>query len=300
MKIIKKLSIFLGIVPVLLTSCVGSKKAYGCLETCDTPDYSLGQYYQVSSRDILETIFLIDIPNPKETNSKDSEYDISWSKVINYDLFSCVDGLEGKKINSILRTSDHVLKIGISGSLENKKATFGYIKIHFRAFESLSERTKEAYLYAKVGVGDRPGMKDKDEYKLFWLESSNVSQVVDKQCYQVRREHGETQEAEYVYLIGNSNDDFSFNDDINVLDVSLLDGVEGKRIISVDRISETVLKVGLDSNSIGKDEVSGYLRVRSSAITYTDENNKDKNLYAYVAVGETSEMVNKPTVETDE
>lgn len=163
MKNVKKLSILLSIIPMLLTACDNEKKAY-CLETCDAPDCVQGQCYQASRKDILESVHLIALPlNPDKGADEEYKYPLTWSNVINTEFFYLLGGLEGKKVLSVLKLGENVIKVNISGASTNKDAEYGYIKVHFRAFKSYVEETKEAYVYAYVAMGENPSMVVKPE-----------------------------------------------------------------------------------------------------------------------------------------
>ena len=114
MKNVKKLSILLSIIPMLLTACDNEKKAY-CLETCDAPDYVQGQCYQASRKDILESVHLIALPlNPDKGADEEYKYPLTWSNVINTEFFYLLGGLEGKKVLSVLKLGENVIKVNIS------------------------------------------------------------------------------------------------------------------------------------------------------------------------------------------
>ena len=151
-----KLLLLLAVVPFALTSCeeFKEKQSY-CLETSDTFEYKEGLCYQVSRKDILESVFVIAPPtNPDKAENEKYTYPITWKDEIHTEYFSFVRGLEGKKVISILKLGDNVLKVNIEGAINKEKPSYyGFIKIHFRAFKSYTPETKEAYLYAFVTVG---------------------------------------------------------------------------------------------------------------------------------------------------
>ena len=161
MKNVKKLSVLLSIIPMLLTSCSNEKRDR-FLETCDAPDYVADKCYQASYKDILESIHLIALPlNPDKDDKEEYKYPITWNSVINTEFFTLQGGLEGKKVMSVLKLGENVIKVNITGASTNKDEEYGYIKVHFRAFTSYIEETKEAYLYAYVAMGDNPALIDK-------------------------------------------------------------------------------------------------------------------------------------------
>ena len=161
MKNVTKLSLFLGIIPLLLTSC-STEKRDRYLETCDAPDYVADKCYQASTKDILESIHLIALPlNPDKADGEEYKYPITWNSVINTEYFTLLGGLEGKKVLSVLKLGENVIKVNITGASIKKDAEFGYIKVHFRAFKSYIPETKEAYLYGYVAMGEIPSLVDK-------------------------------------------------------------------------------------------------------------------------------------------
>ena len=163
MKNVIKLSILLASIPLMLTACEDfkEKKAY-CLETSDGISVVDGKCYQASRHDILESVFVINpAHNPEEENEEKREYDIVWSDQINTDYFSCIDGLKGKQIISILKLGPNILKVNIDGNIEDQEATFGYIKINRYAYKALNKEIKDAYLYAYVALGTTSSMVDK-------------------------------------------------------------------------------------------------------------------------------------------
>ena len=161
MKNIKKLSLLVSIIPILLTSCSNEKRER-FLETCDTPDYVTDKCYQASTKDILESVHLIALPlNPDKDEKEEYKYPITWNSVINTEFFTLQGGLEGKRVMSVLKLGENVIKVNLTGASINKDAEYGYIKVHFRAFKSYIEETKEAYLYAYVAMGENPSLVDK-------------------------------------------------------------------------------------------------------------------------------------------
>ena len=165
MKNFRKLSLLLGIIPMLLTSCeeLGEKKSF-CLETCDTPDYVSGQCYQASSKDLLESIHLIALPtNPDKADDEEYKYPLTWNSIISTEYFTFRNGLEGKKVVSVLKLGENVIKVNVTGASTKKDATYGYIRVSYRAFKSYVSETREAYVYAYVAIGENPSMVEKPE-----------------------------------------------------------------------------------------------------------------------------------------
>ncbi len=309
MKNLKKLSILFGIIPFVLASCdCFEKKAY-CVETCDSFEYTAGQYYQACRKDIVESIHLVALPlNPDKGEDEEFKYPFTWNSVTNTDYFSLIGGLEGKRVDGVMKLGPNVLKVNITGASFNKE-TSGYIKVHHKAFKSYTEETKEAYLYAYVGVGDEPVMKDKEEFVSNCLECSITTTYTEGKCAQVSRklndglddegnkDPNEEKEYEKIYLFNNvTTSDIKWKDDINELDIYLYDGLRGKRVSEVKRIDDHILEVEFEGTSKRLDATFGYIRIRNSAFESDNEEYKNKNLYAYVAVGDQLELVDKPTL----
>ena len=139
------------------------KKSF-CLETCDTPDYVSGQCYQASTKDLLESIHLIALPtNPDKADDEEYKYPLTWNSIINTEYFTLTNGLEGKKVMSVLKLGENVIKVNVTGASIHKDATYGYIKVSYRAFKSYVSETREAYVYAYVAIGENPSMVEKPE-----------------------------------------------------------------------------------------------------------------------------------------
>jgi len=306
MKYIKKSLLLLGLVSLSITSCENLEKKSFCLETCATPDYIPTQYYQASRDDIFETVYLVAAPlNPNKGDNEDYKYPITWNYPVNYEHFSFTDGLQNKKIKGVLKIRDDVVRINFDGALFNEQSKFGYIKVHYRAFTSHVSETRDAYLYAYVGLGDEPLMLDKDEYKSFCLQTSNSTTYTPGKCVQVSKtlkEKTDEQDAEFekIYVFNNFSDQqyaIKWNDDIGQLDVMLLDGLRGKRVSQVTKINDNVIEVEIEKSVNKLDSAFGYIRIRNSAFTSDNEELKDKNLYACVAIGDSLDLVDVPIVD---
>ena len=151
MKSLVKIALLSSVIAFSLTACGNERRCY-CLETSDTTTYVEGKCFQVDgTKDIVETIF---ITNP---NGEDIEF----NNIINESHITFTDGLVGKRVQNAMRMSSNSIKVSIFGLLDNPDAAFGYIKIRYTNFKALSERAKEAYLYAYVAIGNSTGMADK-------------------------------------------------------------------------------------------------------------------------------------------
>ena len=161
MKKLLKLSLLLVSIPLALSSCEDfAKKAY-CLETFNSEDYEAGMCYQAASGNVLESLFVMNLPINPEDDPENYKYDLTWNDNINLAFFTCVGGLKGKKISTILKLGAQTLKVTISGSCNDKEATSGYIRVNRNAFKAHTERVTDADVYAYVAIGTRSGVTEK-------------------------------------------------------------------------------------------------------------------------------------------
>ena len=166
-----KLSLLIAGLPLVLSSCEYfiEKKVY-CLDTSNDVGYVDGMCYQASRYDVVEAIFIINNPTNPEADPEDYTYDIVWNKNITVGDISFIGGLAGKKVTSVLKVTDQVIKINIEHHVDDQEATFGYIKVSQYSFKAISKRAREAYLYAYVAIGDKAGLVEKPESKK-WKKS---------------------------------------------------------------------------------------------------------------------------------
>ena len=151
MKSLVKIALLSGVMALSLTACGNERKCY-CLETSDTPTYVEGKCFQIDgTKDIVETIF---ITNP---NGEDIEF----NNIIDESHITFTDGLKGKRVQNAMRMNSYSIKVSVFGKIDDPEATFGYIRIRYSNFKALSERAKEAYLYAYVAIGTSTGLADK-------------------------------------------------------------------------------------------------------------------------------------------
>ena len=150
MKSLTKSALLSGVMILSLTGCSYEKTCY-CLETGDVLTYEEGKCYQVTRSDVVETFFVYN-PDGK---------DVAFVEAVDASQISFTDGLAGKRIESVMRMSDSSFKITIYGQINDPEATFGYIKVRYTNFKALSERAKDAYLFAYVAIGDQSGLVDK-------------------------------------------------------------------------------------------------------------------------------------------
>ena len=151
MKKLVKIALFTSVIAFSLSACGEEKRCY-CLETSDTVTYVEGKCFQIDgTKDIVETIFLTN-PNGE---------DVEFNNIIDESQITFTDGLKGKRVQNAMMMSSSCIKVSIFGKIQDPKATFGYIRIRYTNFKALSERAKEAYLYAYVAIGDSTSMIDK-------------------------------------------------------------------------------------------------------------------------------------------
>ena len=158
MKVLNKVALLTSVFLLTLSSCVGEKKAY-VLETSDHIDYVEGTCFQASREDIVDTVFLINLPS-KDKDGNDV-YDIEWNQSLVKSYFTFTTGLIGKKVIDVFTVENNVLKINFDGRLENPDAREGCIKVSPHAFKAKNEKTRDAYLYAYIVIGDKSGFVDK-------------------------------------------------------------------------------------------------------------------------------------------
>ena len=151
MKSLVKIALLSSVLAFSLSAC-GTERTCYCLETSDTTTYVEGKCFQVDgTRDIVETIF---ITNPNGA-------DVEFNTIIDESNITFTDGLKGKRVQNAMRINTYSIKLSIFGKIEDPEATFGYIRIRYSNFKALSERAKNAYLYAYVAIGSSTGMADK-------------------------------------------------------------------------------------------------------------------------------------------
>ena len=153
MKTPKKSLLILTLSFLPLVSCNMETRCF-CLETSSKADYTAGSCMQVSRRDITSTAYVFCLPNNPEADPTEYTYDITWSTILSPSYFSFVDGLDGKKVDSAVLLNNNVLKIDLHGLCRDQEATHGYLKISSLAFESHTEDSRGASLYAFFAIGD--------------------------------------------------------------------------------------------------------------------------------------------------
>ena len=154
MKNISKALLLFASIPLLLASCGKSERKAYFLETSNTFEYVDGMCYQAYRSDIVETIYVINLPINPEANPSEYQYDVTFIDDVKNIYVTLTDGLEGKKVNSVFKIADNILKININKICQNEEATWGYIKINKRAFTAHTKRADDVNICAYVAIGD--------------------------------------------------------------------------------------------------------------------------------------------------
>lgn len=159
MKSIIKNIVLLTSIPLVLASCAEScinniNNGVACLETSTTVDYEAGKCFQTTRKNVVETIYLIGIPNNPEADPSEYEYDFTWNYELQNSYFDFVGGLKGKKLISVLKITDYVLKLNINGMCEDLDATYGYIRAFRFAFTATSDKLYDKSMLAYIAIGE--------------------------------------------------------------------------------------------------------------------------------------------------
>ena len=163
MKSLLKTTLLLAVVPFALSACTDKvDSGLVCVETSNTLDYVDGKCFQSTYKNVVETIYLIILPNNPEANPADYTYDFTWNNELKNNYFDFVEGLKGKSLISVLKLGDNILKLNINNACENSDVTFGYIKVFRYAFTPYVKKLENTSLYAYVAIGEESGtMVDK-------------------------------------------------------------------------------------------------------------------------------------------
>lgn len=162
MKISQKSILLFAISSLLLTACQTEKRCF-CLETYNSVNYQEGYCYQLSRKDVLETIFVFCLPTKSADGSNEDFYEVTWKKNYNVESFKFVEGLEGKKIKSVVLLENNTLRINVSNACIDQEATSGYLRIGPDAFDYHSDSSKNSFLYAYFAIGENSAVVVKPE-----------------------------------------------------------------------------------------------------------------------------------------
>lgn len=155
---------------------------------------------------------------------------------------------------------------------------------------------KSSLLFAIVGLSICSCSLEK---RCECLESSDSLEYADGMCYQVSRSNI----VESFFIINNPIDsenangpkyDIIWSETIRLENFSCVDGLAGKHIMNIFRIRDNILKITVDGSITDETATYGYIRILPNAFTAYTERATDSVLYAYIAIGSTSSLVNKP------
>ena len=130
------------------------------------------------------------------------------------------------------------------------------------------------------------------------LETSNSLTYVEGMRYQLSRSNI----VESFFVINNPINpedpdnpkyDIVWNEIVRIDNFSCVDGLAGKHILTIFRLSDNIIKVTVDGSTTKEDATFGYIRILPNAFKANTERATDSVLYAEVAVGDSSGLVNK-------
>ncbi|HHT66955.1 MAG TPA: hypothetical protein GX010_01830 [Erysipelotrichaceae bacterium] len=133
------------------------------------------------------------------------------------------------------------------------------------------------------------------------LETSNSLELMENYCYQVSREDV----VDSFYLISKPIDssdgeqstqyDIEWNTQQNISYFMVAGGLEGKKITTIFRSNKNSLRINLTHFVRDKKATFGYIKVNPLAFTIKNSKVRNISIYVYVAIGEQSMMVEKPS-----
>lgn len=101
-----------------------------------------------------EYIDIIERSNQAFKSDDDYEYKIEFNENITVDMIICYKGLEGKTIDYVRYIDSHHLAVGLSGTVLDKTATFGFLRFASESFTPIKESLKGFDLLCKLRIGD--------------------------------------------------------------------------------------------------------------------------------------------------
>ena len=133
------------------------------------------------------------------------------------------------------------------------------------------------------------------------LETSSTEKVSEGMCSQVRR----SEEVDTVYLINTPTNpeadlseytyDITWSSVVSNDHVSFTNGLKGKRIHRVFRISDTVILVDMYGKTDDPEATFGYIKISPDAFEAHTNRAKNAFLKAYVSISDNPGMVEKPS-----
>ncbi len=141
------------------------------------------------------------------------------------------------------------------------------------------------------------------EISEFYLETSNTFEYSAGKCFQASRNN--VVDTTFVFNLplnpeANSDEyeyDLVWNEVLNIQGFTFVNGLEGKAIIEVFRISDTVLKINFDGKVYDNKATFGYLKISPETFRAKTKRVRDTFLYVYIAIGDNSGLIDKPIFE---
>ena len=158
MKVLLKASLLLASIPLVLSSCTNLDNRIVYLETSNTVNYVEGKCFQATYKNVVETIYLMALPNNPEADPTEYTYDITWNMELKNSYFDFQDGLKGKSLISVLRLGDGLLKLNIAGMCESPNSKYGYIKVFRYAFTANTKKLQDTSIFAYVAIGEQSSL----------------------------------------------------------------------------------------------------------------------------------------------
>lgn len=144
------------------------------------------------------------------------------------------------------------------------------------------------------------------EKKVYCLESFDKPEYESGMCYQACC----NDVLESIHLINlpinpeegkdNYKYDIEWKSNVPLSCFTFTEGLVGKKIKSILTLSPTVIRLNIYGLIEDQQATSGYIRVSKDAFKAKTARVREAYLYAYVAIGATSDVVIKPDLEQNE
>lgn len=138
------------------------------------------------------------------------------------------------------------------------------------------------------------------------VESSTTIEYVQNKCYQVS--YKQCVETLYLFSVPNNPEadpseytyDFIWKDEQKNSYFDFQDGLRGKTLISILKVSNNILKLNVKGFCTDVTATYGYIKVFRYAYESQSSKIRDIPIYAYIAIGEqASLLVDKPALNDD-
>ena len=143
------------------------------------------------------------------------------------------------------------------------------------------------------------------EKKAYCLETYNKPEYESGMCYQACA----NDVLESVHLInlpinpndgkGNYQYDIEWKTNVPLSYFTFTEGLVGKKIKSILTLGPNVIRLNIYGQIEDRQATSGYIKVSKEAFKAKTARVKEAYLYAYVAIGDTSDVVEKPVLEQE-